>query len=106
MQQDPNLNNPESAPKPELTLEERKERCVELFKTLKEEDMNRLDQALNIVGAPAVDNFHVSIEIEEDGSKLDTLRSLLARYKVSTTLIGDEAKKDGDKALKDIANLF
>jgi hypothetical protein len=106
MQQDPNLNNPESVPKPELTLEERKERCIELFKTLKEEDMKRLDQALNIVGAPAIDNFHVSIEIEEGEKKLDEFRSLLARYKVSKTLTGHEAKKDGDKALKDIAILF
>ena len=104
MQQDP--SNTEAAPKPELTLQERKERCVELFKTLNKEDMKRLDQVLNLVGAPAVDNFHISIELEEDGKKLDTLRSLLARYKVSITLIGDEAKKDGDKALKDISNLF
>lgn len=104
MQEKP--NNIESAPKPELTLQERKERCIELFKTLSQEDMKRLDQALNIVGAPAADNFHISIEVEEDERKLDEFRSLLARYKVSTTLIGDEAKKDGDKALKDIANLF
>ncbi len=104
MQQDP--NNIEEAPKPELTLQERKERCVELFKTLNEEDMKRLDQALNLAGAPAVDNFHISIELEEDGKKLDTLRTLLARYKISKTLPGVEALEDGKKALKDIVNLF
>ena len=106
MQENPNQNSAELPPKSELSLGEMQKKCLEYFNELSAEDKEALDQKLNIEGAPTVDNFHVTLEIEEDIEKLNTFLKLLARYKLCKKLDGEEAKKDADKSLKDIANLF